>query len=758
MSPKVIVLLCGMLLSTGSAVAEVFNVEAGDVLGLAQAIDAANTNEEADSIVLEAGDFTLINSYIDGKYLVDGEYFARISSEISISGAVDATSLIQRPSSEYRFSFFLVEETGTLTLSNLTISGGGGVNGCGGAMTALNGGHLIIEDSELSDNSSQFSGGALCNLGGNTVIRNSVFRGNYAKNSGGAIYNTRSITHSSTLEIVGSFFIGNEAGNGGALDNDDGEMNITASMIMSNTARGSGGGISVAHSGNASRIKISIQDSTIQFNSATGDGGGLDLHSSNTTISGSTISHNSAGRNGGGIQAAFGLLISINSTISGNSAGGRGGGIESLYGFSDVNQRVDMNNTTITSNKSTGEGGGIYNNKYFRILNSIVAGNSDANGPSDCVGSMVSVGYNLVQAVSGNCGLNAQKDIVGESPLLGPLADNGGLTRTHALMAGSPAIDAGNPEPPGSSYSSCELTDQRGALRNCDIGAFEFDSEPPAIPFRIDTTLSGAWFNPETTGQGLLIDVVPHDQFMFLAWFTFTDGASPYPGEQHWFTAQGNYFGTSAKLILYETTGGEFNGPQETSTTPVGTVTLSFDDCEQGQMVYHIDSDGRSGMIPLQRAIPGSGDDCKNLGGNEVAATETGDINAGMSGAWVNNETLGQGFLIDAYPNPQGGNHIFVAWFTYGDDTFSGQRWLTAQGSFEGSIAEIGVFETTGGRFDDPQVPSTTKVGTMSIDFTDCNNAQLTYSLPSDGTGSALAITRAIPGGEAYCEELVDSD
>ncbi len=95
---------------------------------------------------------------------------------------------------------------------------------------------------------------------------------------------------------------------------------------------------------------------------------------------------------------------------------------------------------------------------------------------------------------------------------------------------------------------------------------------------------------------------------------------------------------------------------------------------------------------------------------------------------------------------------MFLAWFTYGEDTASGQRWLTAQGSFEGSIAELDVFETTGGSFDDPQTPSTTNVRTMSLDFTDCSSALLTYSLTDNGAEGDIAITRVIPGGQALCE------
>jgi len=130
------------------------------------------------------------------------------------------------------------------------------------------------------------------------------------------------------------------------------------------------------------------------------------------------------------------------------------------------------------------------------------------------------------------------------------------------------------------------------------------------------------------------------------------------------------------------------------------------------------------------------------------------DINTGMDGAWYDSNTPGQGFFIDVHPNPEGGNFIFVSWFTYGDATASGQRWLTAQGSFEGSIAEIDVFETTGGSFDDPQEPSATRVGTMNLEFTDCNNALLTYSLPANNAEGDIAITRVIPAGQALCEEL----
>jgi len=279
--------------------------------------------------------------------------------------------------------------------------------------------------------------------------------------------------------------------------------------------------------------------------------------------------------------------------------------------------------------------------------------------------------------------------------------------------------------------------------------------ESSAQGSQINVSHAGAWFNPDTAGQGQFIDVDSEKQFMFVSWFTYTDAASAHPFEQRWLTAQGNYSGSTAELDLFESLGGQFDDPQAVTTTRIGEVTLFFNDCGNGQMAYSLDEEGLQGIFPLLRVIPGSGNVCEERGGN---TTQVVDINAGMDGAWFDDNTPGQGFFIDAHSDMEGGNFIFVSWFTYGEETASGQRWLTAQGSFEGSIAELDVFETTGGSFDDPQAPGTNKVGTMNIDFADCADAQLTYSLTDDGAEGDITITRVIPGGQALCEELTGTD
>jgi len=277
----------------------------------------------------------------------------------------------------------------------------------------------------------------------------------------------------------------------------------------------------------------------------------------------------------------------------------------------------------------------------------------------------------------------------------------------------------------------------------------DFETEPE--PFQINAGHTGAWYNSATPGQGQLIDVEPQSKLVFLSWFTFTDAASADPGEQYWFTAQGNYTDDTAELIVYATLGGQFDDPQEVSTNAVGKATLSFSDCSNGLLDYTVSHWGLEGSFPLQRAIPGTENVCQELAGTTTKAL---DPNHGWDGAWFDEETPGQGFLIDVHPNAEGDDFIFVAWFTYGDDTASGQRWLTAQGPLKGTMADIAIYETLGGSFDDPTPNESNAVGTMSIDFTDCSNALVSYALTDDALEGMIAIGRAIPGTEAFCEEL----
>jgi len=303
---------------------------------------------------------------------------------------------------------------------------------------------------------------------------------------------TDSTIENSTLTATGAH---NTGIGGGAYVTDD--ATLTRSTISGNSVSApyatndgyvsGGGGLYV-------RGKLTLVDSTISGNSieATLDGedangGGVYVRGL-TTISGSTIDHNSADGIGGGLfKAVFSVygdppppqdtkVLVTNSTLSGNTAQS-GGGIAST-------RPVSLSNSTIAFNDATDGGGGL----MFRIVDfydaegsldaqsSIIASNSAGGGAAHAA----DLGADDTVAISGannlvmtaDAALSLPEDTLHDDPQLFPLNDNGGPTRTHALAAASPAIDAGN------NAAALEF-DQRGmhfarvSGIAADIGAFE---------------------------------------------------------------------------------------------------------------------------------------------------------------------------------------------------------------------------------------------------------------------------------------------
>jgi len=232
-------------------------------------------------------------------------------------------------------------------------------------------------------------------------------------------------------------------------------------------------------------IYIDAQVATVRNCLVSGNtgGSGLLLHfCEQTLVENTTISANNVDNGSGLLFDAYDsnygsnyLLTVVNSTISGNKASSNGGGI---YSNADV---VNLINSTITNN-SASTGGGIYLiGEVLSLESMIIAGNqasvgadiktnAKVNAKNSALGS--STGYTLTD-LGGNLP-------VGIDLKLAPLADNGGLTPTHALLADSPAINKG-------SNPNNLLYDQRGtgfprvAGVAADIGAYEFPMAP-SIP------------------------------------------------------------------------------------------------------------------------------------------------------------------------------------------------------------------------------------------------------------------------------------
>lgn len=329
------------------------------------------------------------------------------------------------------------------------------------------------------------------------------------------------ITNDGTLTLTNVTISENTASRGAGITN-SGWLTIDQSIINDNLSSGVGGG-GIANSNGA---RLTITESILSNNIATGPTGGTGgaiINEGLLTINRSMITGNFAreatisnvnglvtinastisGNTGGGLYNASTMTVT-NSTISNNTALNGGGIYNGTIGESTVL------NTTITGNSATYSGNGIYNDNTGRPLNlqnTILAANPSVGAP-DCFGSITPQGHNLV-GNNTDCtftpidGDKVGSDIKSIDPKLGPLEDNGGPTPTHALLPGSPAINAGTPARPGSVAEACTTTDQRGIARpqgvRCDIGAFEALGANVQPPLEFSKTVSSAHALPGDT-------------------------------------------------------------------------------------------------------------------------------------------------------------------------------------------------------------------------------------------------------------------
>ena len=137
-------------------------------------------------------------------------------------------------------------------------------------------------------------------------------------------------------------------------------------------------------------------------------------------------------------------------------------------------------------------------------------------------------------------------------------------------------------------------------------------------------------------------------------------------------------------------------------------------------------------------------------------------INPGHADAWYNPDTVGQGFFITVFAEL---GVLSLAWFTYDTELppntidaiigDPGHRWLTAVGTFDGSTATLDVFNTSGGIFDrgTPR-PSDEAIGTITLNFNDCESGEIDYAFPGLGLSGLIPIQRVALDNVALCREL----
>jgi predicted outer membrane repeat protein len=338
-----------------------------------------------------------------------------------------------------------------------TVFEGNSVSNGGGAI--FSSGILVIQDASFNGNGAKW-GGAIHHWSAQTaVIEGTSFSNNYAGHWGGAIIND------GNMELENCTFTNNISEDfSGALHN-NGDLIVREAVFSGNNVRnGSGGAVENWQT-------ALFENSTFENNRSYSRGGAIFAGQApaELILRKVTLSQNEAPE--GGAIYSQGVLFIENSTLSANRAS-EGSAILS-YGTTTLNYITIFGNLMLENN----QGAAVQNYGSFSLANSIVSGTS---GGKNCLGDIFQVGFNLSD--DDTCpGYNIT------DPILGPLQNNGGPTYTHALLWGSPVVDA--------AAGDCPATDQRGVARPvgpaCDLGAYEAVQTIIAIDIRPKTTNNG---------------------------------------------------------------------------------------------------------------------------------------------------------------------------------------------------------------------------------------------------------------------------
>jgi uncharacterized delta-60 repeat protein/CSLREA domain-containing protein len=471
---------------------------------LREAITSANLNAASGAASGECaagtGDDTITFS-VTGTLNLTGALPA-VASNVTITGPGSGQLDVRRNTGgDYRI--FTVNSGATVNISGLTAANGKTPDGASDALIngggISNAGTLTLTDVAVKNNK---TGGGAVGSGG-------------SGGNGGGIYNAGTLTMTncavelnSTGKGGGGGGMGGSGGYGGGIYIEIGGVGIFTNLSVGGNTTGDGGLVGMGGGGGGlgagifnwhgtvtlTNSTVNDNNTGIDFAGTQGSGGGLGNYG-DLTILGSII-YGNTGVNGSAIGNGNGVLSLTNSTVSGNRS-------SVAIEVRDNPAATTLTNCTITANPSGGVA--VFSSLPPVVRNTIIA----RSGP-DVSGSFNSQGHNLVGKGDGSTGFAASGDQVGTGaapidPRLTPLGSYGGPTATHALLAGSPALDAGDNTLAKDASNNALTTDQRGAgfarfadsadtdtTQTVDIGAFE------ANPTVEDIT-------DKTTGAGTLL-------------------------------------------------------------------------------------------------------------------------------------------------------------------------------------------------------------------------------------------------------------
>lgn len=255
------------------------------------------------------------------------------------------------------------------------------------------------------------------------------------------------------------------------------------------------------------------------------------------------------------------------------------------------------------------------------------------------------------------------------------------------------------------------------------------------------SVLGGAWYSPESTGQGLFLHPLNDGKNWFAAWHTFDSSGDNRLSKQQWLTIQGDVHDERGAITLpiYRNRNGGFDLAGRTTAEAVGSAELHFLGCDRLEFWWRIGDD--AGALPLQRLTPRT-KSCND--GQTTLPPADSALAIDLSGPWYDPSRSGQGLALTT--SGARFKQFLAGWFTYdvdgNSDDADAQHWFTVQGaapSRYGETATASVFRTTGGSRNGQPTRNTHQVGSALLTVHDCAHATLEYVFDDSVVAAAFA-------------------
>lgn len=487
-------------------------------------------------------------------------------------------------------------------------------------------------------------------------------------------------------------------------------VNMSGVTIQGGSADHNAGGIFIDNDSTLNLSDAALKNN--DGNNGTGGGAGGAIHVHGTLNAERVLFSGNTAKDGGAIffhNSDGGTLTNV--TISGNTAAEKGGAV-----YSD--SAVTLINSTVANNLASSQGGGLYGHSasgVFTLQNTILAENT-ANSDNSNVkvaAAVNSLGHNIDS--DGTGGIAGTGDQSGTIPspidvMFGPLQDNGGTTETHALLAGSPAINAGT-------TAGSPSVDQRGEFRDGarDIGAYEFQSQfTSGSEFVVNTTTGSIQeTSNEDRGSTQAVAVTSTGEYV-VVWSSDQTTGSDSDG-----------FGVLMQRF-------------DASGIPIGSE-LQVNDLVTGGDQYHasvaVDNSGR-GVVVWTNSNSGTGVKARLF-----------NSDGSFNGSEFSVNTTGSGDQKNAAVAMDATGNFVVVWEGNGPSDGSGihaQR-FDANGSTVG--AEFTVNDSTSSTQSDPSVAMNSS-GQFAVVWDDGNGVHV-RSYEADGTGGSGSQVNVDDGSSA---------